>query len=154
MKNNFLPLASALFALLIATNCTKQNNSVDNEFSTQRIQTAIVGSWQFVEKGLDVAMHDGHICPNPQNMAQDKITYVVQWQKAASDEKRNFMQNGNYNSYVESALACQGTYKVSDIGILEMNTNCEQVIGKIEQLPSDFLVIKQGSHYFKYHKLD
>ncbi len=154
MKNNFLTLATALFALLIATSCTKQNNSIDDELSTQSIQTAIVGSWQFVEKGVDVAMHDGHICPDPQNMAQNLVTYVVQWEKVASDEKRLFKPNGEYTTYLSSNLSCQGTYKIAESGVLETNTNCENAFGKIDKLPATFLTIKQGVNYFKYQKLD
>ena len=155
MKNNFFPLVTvALFALLSVTSCTKQNNSIDSELSTQNIQTAIVGSWQFVEKGVEVAMHDGHICSDPQNMAQDKVTYVVQWQNVASDEKRQFKPNGDYSTYVKTALTCQGTFKIADSGVLEMNTNCANTIEKIENVPATYLTIKQGSNYFKYLKLD
>ncbi len=155
MKNNLLPLRSLSFLMLISiTSCSKTNDAIDSELTAQNVQTAIVGSWQFVEKGVDVAMHDGHICSDPQNMAQDKITYVVQWEKVASEEKRQFKPNGDYNTYVKTTLTCQGNYKVADSGVLEMNTNCENAISKIEKVPATYLIMRQGNNYFKYLKLD
>ncbi len=155
MKNNLIPLVLVSFlALISVTSCSKVNDTPDSELSAQSIQKAIVGSWQFVGQGVEVAMHDGHICNDPLNMAQDKITYVVQWTDIVSQERRDFKPNGVYNTYLKTALSCQGTYKIDDSGVLEMNTNCENAIGKIEKLPSSSLIIRQGNNYFKYHKLD
>ena len=157
MKNNFLPLLSLSILMLISiSSCSKAdaNDAIDGELTAQNVQAAIVGSWQYVEKGVEVAMHDGHICSDPQTMAQNKVTYVVQLEKIASEEKREFMPNGNYNTYVKASLTCKGNYNIADKGILEMNTNCASTIEKIEQVPATYLTIKQGSHYFKYLKLD
>ena len=153
-KNLSLWVSLTFLTLVSVTNCTKVNSTIDGELSAQKIQTAIVGSWQFVEKGVEVAMHEGHICPDPQNMAQDKVTYVVQWKKIVSDEKRFFKPNGDYTTYLSTTLSCQGTYKIAESGVLETNTNCENTIGKIDNLPTTYLTIRQGINFFKYQKLD
>jgi hypothetical protein len=154
MKNNLIFLAMVAFsATMTVTSCTKTDNTSDVQITTD-FQKAIVGSWQIAEKGLGVAMHDGHICPDPENMSADKVTYVVQWEKAASDESRVFEQNRDYKSYVKSTLTCQGAYKISDFGLLEVQTNCENYVAKIEGLTKTALTVRQGSHFFKYQKLD
>ena len=155
MKNNLLLSVSLVVSTILSlTSCSKVNSNIDSEQTSQDIQTAIVGSWQFTEKGIEVAMHDGHICLDPQNMAQDKVTYVVQWEKVASDERRDFKQNGAYNSYLKSAMTCSGTYTVSIASILEWETNCEKAFAKVEKVSASNLTIKQGANYFKYQKLD
>ena len=105
MKNNLLLSVSLVVSTILSlTSCSKVNSNTDSEQTSQDIQTAIVGSWQFTEKGIEVAMHDGHICTDPQNMAQDKVTYVVQWEKVASDERRDFKQNGAFNRFLKSVM--------------------------------------------------
>ncbi len=155
MKNNIILSVSLLFTtILCLTSCTKANSHIDSEQTSQDIQTAIIGSWQFTEKGVEIAMHDGHICPDPQNMPQNQITYVVQWEKVASDERRDFKQNGTFNRYLKSVMICSGTYKVSDAGILEWDTNCDKAFAKVEKIFASSMTIRQGGNYFKYQKLD
>ena len=140
------------FVMLTLTNCSKDATLV-TEQSTQDIKTAIVGSWEFIGKGTEVAMHEGHICSDPENMAADKITYIINWEYTTGDEKQDFKQNGDYHRYRKSAIACQGSYKISEIGILELNTNCQNQSAKIEEVTPIFLTIKEGGSYFKYRKL-
>ena len=155
MKNNLnLSVPFFLLTILCLTNCTKVNTTFDNEQAPKDIQTAIIGSWQVAEKGVEIAMHDGHICPDPQNMPQNQVTYVVQWEKIASDEKRDFKKNGEYNSYLKSAMTCSGTYNLTFANILEWDTNCEKSTAKVEKVTASSMIIKQGSNYYKYQKLD
>ncbi len=154
MTNNLLFLAMVAFSTtMTVTSCTKTDNTSDVQI-TSDFQKAIVGSWQIAEKGVEVAMHDGHICTDPANMPANQITYVVQWQKASSDENRVFEQNSSYKSYLKSTLTCQGVYNISDSGLLEVKTNCDNYISKIEALTKETLTVRQGSNLFKYQKLD
>jgi hypothetical protein len=156
MKNISLTFAFIVF-LLGTTSCKKENIIEDatliSEQKQQELQTALIGSWQIIEKGVEVAMHEGHICTDPANMAADKITYIVQWNKTALDEKRNFKPNGGYSQYSESAT-CQGTYKISKNAVLEVTTNCTNAFARIEELTLTFLTLKEGNTYLKYQKVN
>ena len=156
MKNNFLFFVMVvLTAAMTTTSCTKDNATTPStEQTTLDFPKAIVGTWQIAEKGVEVAMHDGHVCTDPENRAADKITYMVQWEKATSDENQEFKSNGDYNTYQKSTLTCQGSYKISDSGLLEAQTDCDNYIAKIEALTTTILTVRQGSHFFKYQKLD
>ncbi len=155
-KFSFLSLVTFLaFTFVLGiTGCTKTADTTDATLSTEltmrEFQTLLIGSWQVVEKGVEIAMHNGHICHDPN--AAGKITYEVYWRNFISDEKRNFKQNGEYSQYSESAT-CQGSYKISQTGILEINTNCKNGIEKIETLTPSLLTVKQGSTFFKYRKV-
>ena len=155
MKNNLIVCISLLFStILCLTSCTKENSAIDSQQKSQGIQTAIIGSWQITEKGFEIAMHEGHICPDPENMPQNQITYVVQWENVAPNERRDFNQNGVFTRYLQSVMICSGTYKVSDAGILEWDTNCDKAFAKVEKISAASMTIRQGGNYFKYQKLD
>lgn len=144
-----------MFALVVVSlsNCTKAEDVILlNKQSTKEMQTAIVGSWLNIEKGVEMTMHDGHICTNSDNNADDKTTIAIKWANTASDEKRHFEQNGDYNSYVKTTLRCQGTYKIAGFGGLHLNTTCQNWSEKIVEVSSTLLIIKEGDSYFKYRK--
>lgn len=144
-----------VYALLGTTSCTKDSSTTDSTLLKEHdIQTALVGSWQFVEKGVELAMHEGHICTDPENMPKDQITYILKWENASIDDNRNFKKNGAYSSYGEATTPCQGTYKVSAIGFLEVQNNCENYVCKIEEVTSQFLTIKQVNLYSKYRRVN
>ena len=159
MKNNSLLLVLA-YALLVlnTTSCTKENAPVDSTLITeqtrQEMQTALVGSWQLAEKGVEMVMHDGHICTDPANMAADKITYMTHWATADSDEKRTFKPNGTYSNYLNATLNCQGTYTVSNHATLDLVGSCPNAFARIEALAANLLIVKEGTVSFKYRKLD
>ena len=95
MKNNSIYLIS-MYALLAVSlyNCAKTEDvTLLKKQSTKEMQTAIVGSWLNIQKGVEVTMHDGHICTNSDNNADDKTTIAIKWANTASDEKRHFEQN-------------------------------------------------------------
>lgn len=155
MKNNLLPFISiALLIALTTTSCSKENSAFMTPQKTQDFQNDIIGSWQIVEKGVEVAMHEGHVCTDPQNMAADKITYVVKWDKDIMDEKRDFQPNGNYYCIWTKQLSCTGTYKISNNGVLEVNNNCQNFLEKVETLTTTNLIVKEGNLYFKFKKVD
>lgn len=156
MKNIFRLFVIVALTAIFTVSCTKDNTapSTNTEQTTLDFQKAIIGSWQFAEKGIEVAMHDGHICTDPQNMPAGKITYIVHWAKVVSDENRAFKPNGEYNSYQKSILTCKGVYKISDNGLLESHTNCDDDVAKIEGITPTSLTVRQGTNYFRYQKLD
>ena len=159
MKNNsFLLVLAYAFLVLNTASCTKENGTVDatliTEQTRQEMQTALVGSWQLVEKGVEMAMHDGHICTDPANMAADKITYMTHWETTQSDEKRTFKSNGTYSNYVNATLNCQGTYTVSNHATLDVSGGCSNTVVRIEALATNLLIVKEGMVSYKYRKLD
>ena len=155
MKNNLLPfIAITFFIALSSISCSKQNDALITQQTLQNYQTDIVGSWQLVQKGIELTMHEGHVCTDPQNMASDKITYVVKWENAAMDEKRDFKLSGDYNCYWKKQLSCKGSYKISNYGVLEVNNNCQNYIEKVEILTATNLVVKEGNLYFKFNKAE
>jgi hypothetical protein len=158
MKNKTLLLIGAFaLSMLGTTSCTKENIEVDttliSEETRQEMQTAIVGSWQFVEKGVEIAMHDGHICNDP-SMAADKISYTTQWGKVSTDEKRTFKPNGNVSLYENATLSCDGTYTISNNGALDIKATCQNAFGKIETLTNTLLIVREGTVFYKFQKLD
>ena len=155
MKNNLQFFGAILFFVaLTAISCTKQNDALITQQPLQNFQMDIVGSWQLVQKGVEVAMHEGHVCTDPQNMATDKITYVVKWENPAMAEKRNFEPDGNYYCTWTNQLSCKGTYKISNNGVLEVNNNCQNYLEKVETLTVTNLIVKEGNLYFKFEKED
>lgn len=155
MKNNLLLfVVITFFIALTSISCTKQNDALITQQPLQNYQTDIVGSWQLIQKGVEVAMHEGHVCTDPQNMAADKITYVIKWENSVLDEKRDFQPSGNYDCYWAKQLSCKGSYKISNNGVLEVNNNCQNYLEKVETLTTTNLVVKQGNIYFKFKKSD
>lgn len=155
MKNYLLfCVLVALPVTLSLTNCTKESAQSPTEQTTLDFQTAIIGSWQTIAKGVEIEMHDQRACSQMgDNTTSAKTTTVVQWENTAGDEKRNFKQNGDFSQYSEFAT-CQGAYKISENGILEVNTNCKNGIEKIEELTSTFLTVRNGHTFFKYRKVN
>ena len=155
MKNSLLSfVAITFFIALTSISCTKQNDALITQQPLQDFRTDIVGSWQLAQKGVEVAMHEGHVCTYPQNMAADKITYVVKWENTTMDEKRDFNSSGDYNCYWAKQLSCKGTYKISNNGVLEVNNNCQNYLEKVETLTTTNLIVKEGNLYFKFKKAD
>lgn len=160
MKKIFiLPILGFAFILFGFTNCTKVEDTMDAELFTEQrlsdVKTAIIGSWQIIEKGVEVVMHDEHICSGTANSTTSaNTTTLVKWENATSLEKRDFRQNGDYNQSLTSALTCQGTYKIANNEILDVTTNCQISSEKIAQLTSHFLTVKEGNRFFKYRKLN
>ena len=155
MKNSLLSfVAITFFIALTSISCTKQNDALITQQPLQDFRTDIVGSWQLAQKGVEVAMHEGHVCTYPQNMAADKITYVVKWENTTMDEKRDFNSSGDYNCYWAKQLSCKGTYKISNEGDLDINSNCQNNTVKIAGLTTIFLTVKDGNNYFKYRKIN
>ena len=150
MKNNIFLLYA--FAVLSFTNCTKEQNLT--EPITLDFQTGLVGSWQFVEKGVEVAFHEGHVCNSPMNMSQDKIAYSLRWDNVTSDEKRIFKKNGAYSHYLNKQLTCQGSYKIDENGVLDLTTECQSLSGKVVGLKTNSLIIQEGDNFFKFQKVD
>lgn len=55
MKNNLLSFgAITFFIALTSISCTKQNDALITQQPLQNFQTDIVGSWQLVQKGVEV----------------------------------------------------------------------------------------------------
>jgi hypothetical protein len=155
MKNNLFPFVAVAFLIaLTSTSCSKENSTFIQSQKIQDFQKDIIGSWQLVEKGVEVAMHEGHVCTDPQNMAADKVTYVVKWENAVMDEKRDFQSGGNYDCYWTKQLSCKGSYKISNNGVLEVNNNCQNYLEKVETLTITTLIVKEGNLYFKFKKAD
>lgn len=156
MKNNLtLWVLLAFLTLLGVTNCTKEEDTTEANIFTEQTpqeiqnnQTAIIGSWQFVEKSVDVKVHT---CPGTVLGNMSKL--MIQWENVTNDEKRDFKQNGAYYQYSESAT-CQGSYKISENAVLQVISNCKSLSEKIVGLTSFFLTIKEGDNYFKYRKLN
>jgi hypothetical protein len=71
----------------------------------------------------------------------------IKWGNLASDEKREFKQTGEFISHVKTTLSCQGTYKVSNNGVLDLKTNCQSYAAKIEGLSPTYLIVKEGERY-------
>jgi hypothetical protein len=155
-KFSFLCLLSFSFVGLTISSCSKvENTTLSTELTSPDIQTAIIGSWQIIEKGLEVEMHDQHACSQiGDNTTSAKTTTVVQWNNATIDETQNFEQNGDYNSYLKSILSCQGFYKIDNNGDLVIKNNCQILNEKIIELTSAFLTVKEGTRYFKYRKVN
>lgn len=142
--NRYLVATALLISFM--TSCTKEIDTIEDTFfkeqSTSEMQSAIIGSWQLVDKSVE--MDDTHIC-----------SYNgIKWGNSAGDEKRDFKQNSDFSHFVKSTLTCQGSYKISDNGALDMNTNCQNYSEKIVDLTATFLTVKQGNRYFKYRKLN
>lgn len=105
------------------------------------------------EKGVEVAIN-GHICHDPANISENKLTYMVHWEKVTSDERQDYKPLGAYSFYFKTILMEQGSYTISDLGLLEVGTNRKNYVAKIEELTNISLILKQGDNYFKYQKLD
>ena len=155
MKNNILPLlAVALIVTLGTTSCTKENDSFIKEQTTLDFQTAIIGSWQLVEKGIETESGNMHNCPYDNQSTENKLPTTIKWENAKVDESQDFRQNGEYNCYLKKQLGCKGTYRISNEGELDINSNCQNNSVKIAGLTTIFLTIKDGNNYFKYRKID
>jgi hypothetical protein len=162
MKTKFpilslLAFLASTFVGLNISSCTKVEDFTDapsTEISMPDIQTAIIGSWQIVKKGVEVEMYDQHVCSGMgDNTTSAKTTTVVQWNNATNDETQSFKQNGVYSQVSESAI-CQGSYKTSTNGLLEVKSNCKSYTEKIVELTAYFLTVKEENRYFKYRRLD
>lgn len=158
MKTNFFFSALAVTLILCGTtSCKKENVTPDatliSEQTRQEMLTNLIGTWQVAEKGVEVAMHDGHICTDP-TMVMDKMTYIVKWDKVANDDTRTFKSNGDFNHYENAILTCQGTYTVSNHAVLEINSACPSSFERIEALTPTLLTIGVGTFHYKFTKLD
>lgn len=149
-------VCAALILLLVS--CKKETVSVDstliNEQTRLEMQTSLVGSWQIVEKGTEMAMYDGHICTDPANMSMDKMTYMVHWEKMSIDEKRLFKSNGTYDFFFNGGSISQGSYKVSNHAVLEVTNANQNSFEKIEALTPTLLIVSMGTVHYKFSKLD
>ena len=157
MKNNLtLWVTLAFLTLLGVTNCTKVADTTEANIFTEQTpqeiqnnQTAIIGSWQFVEKSVDVKVHKctGTILGNMPKL-------MIQWDNATTDEKRDFKQNGDYSRYLKNELTCQGAYKIGDDGALVVQSNCPNFSEIIVGLTTTFLTLREDNTYFKFRKVD
>lgn len=155
MKNNLLSFVAVAFIVTLnTTSCTKENDSFTNEQTTLDFQTAIIGSWQLVEKGIETASVNGHNCPYDNQSSENKMSTSIKWENAKIDESQDFKQNGEYNCYLKKQLGCKGNYRISNEGDLDINSNCQNNSVKIDGLTTIFLTIKDGNTYFKYRKID
>ena len=143
MKNNLLSFVAVAFIVTLnTTSCTKENDSFTKELPTIDLQTAIVGSWQLIQKSAE--MNPTHIC-----------TYNgIKWQNTKDDESQEFKQNGEYSCYLKKQLGCKGSYRISNEGDLDINSNCQNNTVKIAGLTTIFLTVKDGNTYFKYRKIE
>jgi hypothetical protein len=158
MKTKFLLFALTVTLILCGTtSCKKEAVLTDATFiseqTRQEMQTKLVGSWQVIEQGVEVAMYDGHICTDP-TMAMDKMSYAVQWEKATTTDKRVFKTNGVYDLYFHDKLTCQGSYTVTNHAVLEINGACQNSFEKVVELDATHLTISVGTLYYKFTKLD
>ena len=140
--------------MLCLTSCMKDNSTIEailpTELSIKNVETNIVGTWRLIEKGIDLKQYENHVCTAPESMMKNQ--YMIVWSKTTNDEKRNFKENGDYNSYLKTTLSCQGTYKITNGDALEMITTCLNFSEKIVGLTSDLFIIKEGEHFYKYGK--
>jgi hypothetical protein len=154
---SLLAFLASTFVGFIISSCTKVEDFTDAPPSTEQlkpnIQTAIIGSWQIVEKGVEVEMQDQHVCSGMGDNKTSAKTTVVQWNNVTIDETQSFKQNGVYSQVSESAI-CQGSYKTSINGELEVKNNCKSYTEKIVELTAYFLTVKKENRYFKYRRLD
>lgn len=159
MKNNsfFWVLAFAL-TLFGTTSCTKENTPPDatliSEHTRQILQQNLIGSWQLAEKGVEVAMHDGHICPDPANMAAGTVTYIVNWGKVSAEDTQVFKSDGSYRQGLTPTLTCSGRYTISNHAVLEIISDCKSSSARIEELTPTGLIVKDGALHLKYHRLN
>jgi hypothetical protein len=159
MKNNLILLILATTFMTIAqTSCKKADEStVVNLFSEQsqqdiqNNQAAIIGSWQFTGKSIEVVLHN---CIYRGLTTSNMAKYMIKWAMAMEDEKRDFKQNGEYNLFLNKQLACNGTFKIANNGVLDMNNSCKTTNETIVELTTSSLTIKKGETYFRYQKLD
>ena len=79
---------------------------------------------------------------------------TIKWENAKDDESQDFQPNGNYYCTWTKQLSCKGTYKISNEGDLDINSNCQNNTVKIAGLTTIFLTVKDGNNYFKYRKID
>ena len=155
MKNNLLLLVVVAFtATMTLASCSKTDNNgaVFSEQTPQDVlnnQKAIIGSWQFIEKGVEVDMHNGQPC----SFTGTK-TPMVKWENATSNEQRDFMQNAHYSHYLEKQLSCNGSFSILNDASLTIQGNCQQASETIVELTATSLIVKGSNSYFKYRKLD
>lgn len=157
MKNNLSKMVKSIaFAFLMLllgfTACTKTDDTGDTLLSTQALQTALVGSWQLVEKGTELIYFNDHICTETEH--DNKATTAINWEKTSIDENRTFKQNGDYTRVLNKKLTCQGTYNINKDGFIEINSECQSVSEKIVDIKTAVLTLKEGTHYLKYQKMN
>lgn len=141
---------------LSVTSCMKTEDTTDvqlfTEQPTQSVlnnQMAIIGSWQFTEKGVEIDVHNGQPC----SFTGTK-TPMVKWEAASINEQRDFLQKGDYNHFLEKKLSCQGSFKISNDANLAIIGNCEVHTETIVELTTTSLIIKTGNNYYKYLKVN
>ena len=155
MKNNTFPFLAVAFMLTLGlTSCQKENSIYVNEQTTLDFQTAILGSWQLAENGIETEFYNLHNCPYDNHSTENKMSTTVKWENAKVDESQSFKQNGEYSCYLKKQLGCKGFYGISNEGDLDINSSCQNNSVKITGLTNIFLTIKDGNHYFKYRKID
>ena len=154
MKKNLLPFVVVAFLVTLGTtSCTKENDSLIKEQTTLDFQTAIIGSWQLVEKGIETVPDNSDNYPFANQSSENKMPTTIKWENAKVDESQDFKQNGEYSCYLKKQLGCKGSYKISNEGDLDINSNCQNNSLKIAELTTIFLTIKDGNNYFKYRKI-
>ncbi len=154
MKSNLNLLILSLTMMVIGlTNCTKEKMIAIQEQTVSDMKIGIVGSWQLSEVGLVNAVIEIDTCGCKVNTITENKT-SIQWKNAIDDEKLNFTQKRGYSRYLKQKLVCQGSYEISVIGTLTLNSNCQSFSEQISALTTVFLTVKDGNQYFKYRKLD
>jgi hypothetical protein len=148
-----LSILASLLLMLNTISCTKENSSIEtpllNDQSIAQIQTNLLGSWTLIEKGVEIDQHNGQPCgftgtKNP----------MIQWSNALADEKRAFTLNGGYSRYVNSTLTCEGTYKITYVGTIELTTNCQNAVETVQALTVNSLIVRDGMSFRKYSKVE
>jgi hypothetical protein len=148
-----------LFAFLVIafSACTKDAASVAPALSSSEVSALIVGKWQLVETGRSVSTNSyesGKEGCGEGTSTQSSAKTTVAWQKAGSDEKVNFLQNGDYNKFLQAEMTCKGSYRVADGGTLAINADCATVTQGISGLSKNTLTVRDGEQYLKYQKVD
>ena len=155
MKNNLLSFVAVAFIVTLnTTSCTKENESFTKEQTTLDFQTGIIGSWQLVEKGIETGPGNMHNCTYDNHSTENKMPTTIKWENAKDDESQDFKQNGEYSCYLKKQLGCKGSYRISNEGDLDINSNCQNNTVKIAGLTTIFLTVKDGNTYFKYRKIE
>ena len=143
---------ASLTLLLGFTACTKTDVMMDTLLTPQALQTALVGSWQLVEKGKEVVLSNGHICTETEH--DNKATTAINWKKVTVDDYQAFQQNGTYTRFVDKKLTCQGTYSITENAVIEINAECQSIPEKIVDIKATVLILKEGHNYSKYQKMN
>ena len=53
---------------------------------------------------------------------------------------------------MKTVLTCNGSYSVTPLGVLEVDSDCSRFFEKIVDIKTDYLTIKVSDVFFKYKK--